>query len=569
VTDSCILIFEFVPPGNVILCDSFYNIIVPLDSQRWKDRSVLPKIPYRPPPSGHNPYAMSTEAFAAAASFAGEEKMGAFLAKMGFGPLYADEICALSGIDRARPSGGLSGAEASKVLSVIKRIGEVQGNPVTYGDGTVAIFRLLSRTDPVKAEWKSLSEPLGEASVAKAETKQKEVKEAVTAGKKERIERIVERQKDAGEKLLEKKAIEKEKGDAIYQFYGIAEGVLEGIKKAREEGLSWDDIRARIAGEAGGKAKPVKAIKEHEGSVVVDLGGKEVALDITKSARENAASYYQGSKNARKKYDGLQMAIEEKMIELEGVESAPAPVFSQAPASAKPAAKRAPKPKVKWYERFRWFFSSKRFLIVAGKDAETNEELVKKHAEPGDLVFHTDIHGSAFVVIKARTEKGTKFAGVADGGSLPPEVKKEASEIAAACSNAWSQGLGAIDVYAVKPDQVSKTPPSGAGLAKGSFMIYGQREWFHDVEVKMAIGILVERATQRAEAMSGPVMAVRTFCKYFVTVRPGATPATALAKEVRDRLGYKASPEDRVLIERIPLESIERLIPSGTGMLVS
>ncbi|MFH0956360.1 MAG: NFACT family protein [Candidatus Aenigmatarchaeota archaeon] len=105
-TDGCILIFEFVPPGNVILCDSFRNIIVPLSSQRWKDRSVLPKAPYVPPPSGYNPYAMSSEAFARTASSAGEEKMAAFLAKMGFGPTYAGEICALCGIDCARPAGG-------------------------------------------------------------------------------------------------------------------------------------------------------------------------------------------------------------------------------------------------------------------------------------------------------------------------------------------------------------------------------------------------------------------------------------------------------------------------------
>ena len=45
VTDSNILIFEFVPPGNVVLCDRFYNVITPLQVQRWKDRAILPKSP--------------------------------------------------------------------------------------------------------------------------------------------------------------------------------------------------------------------------------------------------------------------------------------------------------------------------------------------------------------------------------------------------------------------------------------------------------------------------------------------------------------------------------------------
>jgi len=129
------------------------------------------------------------------------------------------------------------------------------------------------------------------------------------------------------------------------------------------------------------------------------------------------------------------------------------------------------------------------------------------------------------------------------GGVVPPDARKEASEIAAACSKAWSQGFGSIDVYAVKPDQVSKTPPSGTSLPKGSFMIYGQREWFRDVEVKLAIGILVDRRAGWPRRYQAPVMAMRAYAKYFVTVKPGTVPATELAKAVRDRLGYKASPE--------------------------
>ncbi|MCK4714059.1 MAG: DUF814 domain-containing protein, partial [Candidatus Aenigmarchaeota archaeon] len=220
-----------------------------------------------------------------------------------------------------------------------------------------------------------------------------------------------------------------------------------------------------------------------------------------------------------------------------------------------------------WYEKFRWFISSRKFMIVAGKDAATNENLIKKKTDDNDLVFHTDIQGSAFVVIKTKVPRGTKFAGLKEGEQIPLEVKKEASEIAAACSKAWSKGLGSIDVYAVKPDQVSKTPPSGMSLPKGSFMIYGSREWFRDVEVKMAIGVLVDRELQKAEAIAGPVMALRTFTKYFVTIKPGDMPVTELAKKIKDTLAYKASPEDRPFVEQINNDDIQKLIPSSSGML--
>ncbi len=560
VTDRNILVFEFVPPGNVILCDTFYNVIMPLRIQRWKDRETIPRKPYVHPPSGENPYNISLDTFFRLID-KGEEKAVAVIARMGFGGTYASEICALARVDPQKPSGSLSRGEAAEVFEVIRNIGERKPEPVTYGDGSVFPFALSTRSDPVKAKWSSFSAPLDEMFSEEIEEKAREP-EVKAEKEKQKIERIMERQKAASEKLSEKRADEREKGDMIYKFYGLAEGIIDGISNAKASGLSWEEIKQRVKGEPTPEAEAIVEIREHDGTVVADLGGMEVELDFTKSVEENAARYYDGSKDARRKYEGAQAAIEQKMMEYESAGTAP-----QAEKSANE--KKPRKPRRKWYEKFRWFISSKKFLIVAGRDAATNEELVKKRTEPGDFVFHTDIHGSAFVVIKAKSPKGTKFAGIKDGGEIPLEVKKEASEMAAACSKAWSQGLGTIDVYAVKPDQVSKNPPSGMSLPKGSFMIYGTREWFRDVEVKMAIGVLVDRKSQQCEAIAGPVMALRTYSKYFVTVRPGQVPVAELSKEIKNRLGYKASPEDRPLIEALPNDSIQRIIPSSSGQLVN
>ena len=147
-------------------------------------------------------------------------------------------------------------------------------------------------------------------------------------------------------------------------------------------------------------------------------------------------------------------------------------------------------------------------------------------------------------------------------------MKKEASEISAALSKAWSKGLGNVDVYAVRPEQVSKTPPSGMGLPKGSFMIYGPKEWFRDVDVKMSLGVLIDKELGKSEVIPGPVMALRTYAKYFVTLQPGDMQAYELAKEIKNRLVYKSTPEERPLVEQIPIESIQRLVPSGTGQIV-
>jgi len=560
-TDSSILILEFVPPGNVILCDRFYNVIMPLQMQRWRDRSILPKKPYRYPHGPVNPYNISLETWQNAMSKQ-PEKTVSVLARMGFGPVYANEICSLSELSPDKPANELSQGEYSALFDTVRKLGRRKAAPVSYEDGTVSPFPLQTKKVPILGKWSSLSAPLDESHSEKVVEEAKEEQAMEAEEKREKLERIMDMQTQTSEQMHEKTTEKHEKADAIYSFYGLVEDVLTGIKKAKASGLGWSEIKERIESEPTPEAEAIVEIREHEGIVVVNLGGQEIELDFRKSVEENAADYYEGSKSARKKAVGAEAALEEKQEEIRQIGETPA-------TPEKPVMiKKKRRPRKRWYERFRWFVSSKRFLIVAGKDAATNENLIKKHTDENDLVFHTDMEGAAFVVIKAKTPRGTKFASLGEGQAMPTEVKKEASEIAAACSRAWSKGLGNVDVYAVKPNQVSKSPPSGTSLPHGSFMIYGSREWFRDVEAKMSVGVIIDREISKAEVISGPVMAMRMYAKYFVTLQPGDKQANELASEIKNRLVYKSTPEERPLVEQIQLDYIQRLVPSGTGQIV-
>ena len=53
------------------------------------------------------------------------------------------------------------------------------------------------------------------------------------------------------------------------------------------------------------------------------------------------------------------------------------------------------------YKKFRKLVSSSGTLVIAGKDAEQNEEVVKL-AEAGEIVMHTKAPGSPFCIIKAK-----------------------------------------------------------------------------------------------------------------------------------------------------------------------
>lgn len=107
-------------------------------------------------------------------------------------------------------------------------------------------------------------------------------------------------------------------------------------------------------------------------------------------------------------------------------------------------------------------FTGEDFLVIAGKSADDNERIVHRHLDEKDIYVHADIHGGASGVIKTY-------------GREPAESSlNEACRFVACFSKAWGC-IGSCDAYWVRADQVTKKPPSGQFLTKGSFMIYGKR----------------------------------------------------------------------------------------------
>lgn len=57
---------------------------------------------------------------------------------------------------------------------------------------------------------------------------------------------------------------------------------------------------------------------------------------------------------------------------------------------------------------FRKFVTTSGKEVLAGKNAEQNEELLRNNISSSDLIFHTASPGSPFCVIKGRTSKKDK-----------------------------------------------------------------------------------------------------------------------------------------------------------------
>ena len=249
----------------------------------------------------------------------------------------------------------------------------------------------------------------------------------------------------------------------------------------------------------------------------------KIVLDLDKTLEENAGGYFDKAKKARKKIDGARKAVELAKVRLEkSQQKKELEEKKQFEAQAQRSRKKA------WYEKFRWFFTSDGLLVISGKDASSNEVVIKKHAEKDDLVFHTDMAGSPFTVLKNP-----------GGKEVPVLSRDEAAVFTATFSKAWVQGLRYVDVFEVNPGQVTKEARAGEYVAKGSFMVYGKRK-NHHASLSLAIG-LYEGKENPGAVMSGPESAVRKHCSKHVSLKQGSSKKGDISKKIMKYLGLHSN----------------------------
>jgi predicted ribosome quality control (RQC) complex YloA/Tae2 family protein len=186
-----------------------------------------------------------------------------------------------------------------------------------------------------------------------------------------------------------------------------------------------------------------------------------------KTVHENAAYYYDLSKEVKEKIIGLEKAIEETEKEIK-------------------EAKKGEKKQIRikrtkeWYEKFHFSFTSGGRLMIGGRNAQQNDILVARHMTDNDLFFHADIQGASAVILL-------------DGLNASESELAEVAQFAASFSKAWINGNASVDVYAVKRDQLSKHAHGGF-IPTGAFAISGERRWFRATRLALRVGINEKRA---------------------------------------------------------------------------
>lgn len=510
------IVIELFGDGNLILLADDDNIISIMKRRKWKHRELKIGEKYRYPPEAFDPRTADFEKLRELMSGSKGDIVRTLATKVNLGGDYAEEICRRAKIDKSVPASeaGIDILEAiwRAIKDLLRELESNISPSIAFENGlpvTLTPIALGLDKDTVSKSFSSFIEAIEEyAKHLPLEDEGTEVDQ-----EKERVERKLKSQNEAVERLRQEIDIANRSAEYIFSNYDKIERIINEMRDLKD---------------SGGILPGAEIIDSSAGRFRINIDDLQIILGWNKDARENAQGLYEAQKKMKSKLEGAERAIKETARQLEKL-------VKERSLREENAKKRTRRSKREWYEHYRWFISSEGVLVIAGKDAKSNDQLIKKHLQPGDRYVHADIHGAPSVVVKAE-----------DG--MTDATLEEAAIFSLSMSKAWNAQIGSGSGYWVKPEQVSKTPQSGEYLAKGAFVIRGKRNYFEKLEIKLAIGI--RKDTDEPIVMCGPVRAVEKNCKDIIEIEPGDISKEKVAKDLSERYS-------------VGIEDIQSVLPPG------
>jgi len=204
--------------------------------------------------------------------------------------------------------------------------------------------------------------------------------------------------------------------------------------------------------------------------------------------------------------------------------------------------------KKNWYERYRWFFTSEEMLAIGGRDAPSNSAIVRKHLGKNDKIFHGDIFGSPFFILK-------------DAENPSTISMNEVAHATVCFSRAWREGMHGTNAYWVNPEQVKKSAPSGQFLPKGSFTIEGKRNYVNIPSLRLAVGIIPQ--DEHYLLTSGPLETIKKNSICYAIIEPHGSEMVEVAKKIR----LEFSKLEEEITKQISIDDFVRVLPAGQSQI--
>jgi predicted ribosome quality control (RQC) complex YloA/Tae2 family protein len=526
------LIIEVFNGGNIIL-ERNGRILWILKGIDSGDRRLKAGLPYIPPGRAKDINSLVIE------DFRGADKPLAklLLLNIGLPPELTREVLYRLNMDSSIKASDVSEDQLAKLIDEFKRMLNEESNPnIVETDKGVNIHPILFKSESGNVKlYRTFNEAVDdyfkdatireicEAKVEGIRDEAGRLRSTIKAQEAKLAERYEEarRLRIQAEKLKANLSIVSELLNCLWDYVGS---------------YGWSSLAENVR--SGGVKPPLNIIKDIDlknKTVKIEVDGELIPIMVDKSPYRSIEALYVKAKEIeeknRKGEEALK-ALKERLKNLEDriSKESEVKIFRRSKA---------------WYERFRWFISSEGFLVIAGRDAAQNEALYRRYIEANDIVLHADIHGSPLTVIKTH------------GRQVGEQTIIEASIFTASYSKAWRENM-VVDVYWIYPNQISKTPPSGTYLGRGSFMITGRKNYVKVPEIKISIGLV---RNEHLSIIYGPESAVRSKTKLYVSIRPGNIDVEAASKIVKKLLMEKIDSSLKDELIRIPEDEIKTILP--------
>lgn len=512
---ACDLVVELFGGGNIVLVEDGETILCQRTQVLW-NRQIKTGQKYDFPPGGMNPLDVDRAAFHAKVKAGKGATARTLASELNLGGLYAEELCLVAGVDKKTKASSLSEEQLDALFTALNNlivaVQEDRRPAVITGEGgaiDAVPMDLKTYAENDRIPCATFSEALSKFLDTASATEEK-----MEATPQEKVAARYQRRIEQQEESIRTLGLEAKKHELLALFlfdhFQEFEELLKTIREGREL-----------------QRATIKSIDHEMRTVTIAIGGDDsVELDYRKDVNGNAQILYTKRRDAQERAARVEAALNETKREMEHA-------LKRARKVAQ-VTRRQPT-KQFWFEAYRWFVSSEGFLVIAGRDARSNESLVRKHMKEGDRYAHADTHGAPSVVVK-------------EGSRAGEQTLREACEFALAYSRAWPSKLASGSAYWVNPEQVSKSAESGEYVPKGAFVIRGKRNYFRDLQVRAAIGEIEHEGNRKV--MAGPVSAVTASSKRYAILGPGETSKESLTNRLARAFD-------------VPSEEVSRILPPG------
>jgi len=451
-----ILVGEFFGDGNIILCSKEMKILALQHSIEVRHRKLSVGLEYAEPPENNLDIFNLTES-----NFDELRTTDLISAKwfgrtLGLPKKYVESIFEITNIDRKKIGNLLTNEEVTKIYETTKKIvlDVVSGNhePVIVKNEKIEVLPVkLGKLEGEVTDVTSFIEGLDTIFTKNIVEKGKSIQSSGSDKKIKDLETQISEQEKAIQTVKDKSKKITNVANSLFEM--VSKGIFSIKDSLAQEILATNN--AKLISEKG-----ISMIIVEDEKIKINT---DSPLQSIASVLFNQAKKQSGAINS---IEAIKEKTEKKLKKFQNQTEAERNLEVVTEIRKK-----------NWFERYRWFMTTDGFLTIGGRDAASNSAVIRKHLDKNDKVFHGDIFGSPFFILK-------------DAENVPDTTMNEIAHATVCFSRAWREALYGVSAYWVLPDQVKKSAPSGEFLPKGSFTIEGQRNFIKSETLKLAVGII-------------------------------------------------------------------------------